>query len=109
MKTILITGCSSGIGHDAAHGLKARGWRVIASARAPEDVARLQAEGLEAVRLDMADPASIAEGFAAALALTGRLDALYNNAAFAIPARSKTCPWARCARFSRPTCSGCMT
>lgn len=91
-KTILITGCSSGIGHDAAHGLQARGWRVIASARGPEDVARLQAEGLEAVRLDLADPASIAEGFAAALALTGRLDAVYNNAAFAIPGAVEDLP-----------------
>ena len=44
--TIVITGCSSGIGHDAAHGLKARGWRVLATCRKPEDVARLAAEGL---------------------------------------------------------------
>ncbi|MFT3690412.1 SDR family NAD(P)-dependent oxidoreductase [Paenirhodobacter sp.] len=91
-KTILITGCSSGIGHDAAHGLRARGWRVIASARDPEDVARLRGEGLEAVRLDLADPASIAEGFAAALGLAGRLDALYNNAAFAIPGAVEDLP-----------------
>lgn len=91
-KTILITGCSSGIGHDAAHGLRARGWRVIASARRPEDVARLRAEGLEAVRLDLADPASIAEGFVEALALGGRLDALFNNAAFAIPGAVEDLP-----------------
>ncbi len=37
-RVILITGCSSGIGHCAAHGLQARGWRVFATARQPADV-----------------------------------------------------------------------
>jgi len=46
-KTILVTGCSSGIGHHAAHGLKARGWRVFATARSPADVARLAATGID--------------------------------------------------------------
>jgi NAD(P)-dependent dehydrogenase (short-subunit alcohol dehydrogenase family) len=83
---ILITGCSSGIGHICAHGLARRGWQVIASARKAEDVARLEAEGLTAVRLDLDDPNSIAEGLAAALALTqGRLDALFNNGAYGQP------------------------
>jgi NAD(P)-dependent dehydrogenase (short-subunit alcohol dehydrogenase family) len=46
-RTILITGCSSGIGADAAATLKARGWRVFASCRKTEDCARLQAAGFE--------------------------------------------------------------
>ena len=54
-KTILITGCSSGIGFDAALRLRAQGWRVFASCRAPEDVERLQAEGFESLVLDYAD------------------------------------------------------
>ncbi len=85
-RTVLVTGCSSGIGHDAAHGLRARGWRVFATARRPEDVARLAAEGLDALPLDYADPASIAEAAAHVLAATGgRLDGLVNNGAYAQP------------------------
>ncbi|MBK1706191.1 SDR family oxidoreductase [Halochromatium glycolicum] len=85
-RSILITGCSSGIGHRCAHGLHERGWRVIASARRPEDVERLHSEGLNAVQLDLAEPGSIADGLQAALAFTdGRLDALFNNGAFGIP------------------------
>ena len=85
-RTILITGCSSGIGYSCAHGLAARGWRVIASARRAADVARLQGEGLDAVQLDLDDPASIRSGLDAALALTGgRLDALFNNGAYGQP------------------------
>jgi NAD(P)-dependent dehydrogenase (short-subunit alcohol dehydrogenase family) len=85
-RTILITGCSSGIGHDAALTMKARGWRVFATARAEGDVARLREEGLEAVPLDYADAASIATGIDTVLAATGgRLDALVNNGAYAQP------------------------
>lgn len=80
---ILITGCSSGIGHHAAHGLKARGWRVFATARKPEDVARLEGEGLESLRLDLDDSASIRAAVAEVLARTGgRLDALFNNGGY---------------------------
>ncbi len=85
-RSILITGCSSGIGHACAHGLAARGWQVVASARKPEDVARLGAEGLTAVLLDLNDPASIQNGLEAALAHTGgHLDALFNNGAYGQP------------------------
>ncbi|MCL7464282.1 SDR family NAD(P)-dependent oxidoreductase [Phaeovulum sp. NW3] len=92
-KAILITGCSSGIGLDAAHGLTAAGWRVLATCRNPADCARLQAEGLESFPLDVSDPASIAAGFAEAMARTGgTLDALYNNAAFACPGAVEDIP-----------------
>ena len=46
-KSLLITGCSSGIGYDAAHAMRARGWRVFASCRKAEDCDRLIAEGFE--------------------------------------------------------------
>ena len=84
---ILITGCSSGIGHHAAHALSQAGFDVIASARQPHDVARLQQEGLKAVQLDLDDDASIASGFDAALNLSnsGRLRGLFNNGAFGLP------------------------
>lgn len=85
-RSILITGCSSGIGYACAHGLAARGWQVVASARKPEDVARLADEGLVSVELDLADPASVQAGLEAALAHTGgRLDALFNNGAYGQP------------------------
>ena len=83
-RSILITGCSTGIGRHTALALKARGWRVIATARKTEDLARLtEQDGLEAVACELADPASVAAAAEAALRLTGRrLDALYNNAAY---------------------------
>ena len=83
MKTVLITGCSSGIGAAAARALQARGWRVFATARQADDVARLKAEGLESLILDLDDSASIRAAVAAVLERTGgRLDALFNNGGF---------------------------
>ena len=84
--TVLITGCSSGIGLAAAQVLKTSGWNVIASARKTEDVQRLKQLGLRAVQLNIADPASIEGALNETLTLTGgRLDALVNNAGLAIP------------------------
>jgi len=85
-KCILITGCSSGIGYDAAHGLRARGWRVFASCRDSADCDRLRAEGFDAPRIDYQDEPSIKAGLNDVLTATnGRLDALFNNGAFANP------------------------
>jgi NAD(P)-dependent dehydrogenase (short-subunit alcohol dehydrogenase family) len=92
-KSILITGCSSGIGLDAARSLKARGWRVFATCRQQGDVDRLVAEGLESFRLDYADEASIEAALATALERTGgTLDALFNNGAFACPGAVEDLP-----------------
>ena len=93
MKSILITGCSSGIGLDAARGLARAGWRVFATCRREEDCARLRAEGLESFVLDYADPASIQAALDEALARTGgTLDAVYNNGAFACPGAVEDLP-----------------
>lgn len=92
-KTILITGCSSGIGHDAAHTLARRGWQVFATCRAEADCARLRAEGLESFVLDQADDASITAAVAeAATRAGGRIDALFNNGAFACPGAVEDLP-----------------
>lgn len=92
-KTILITGCSSGLGYDAAHGLRTRGWRVFASCRQPHDCERLIAEGFESPLIDYADPNSIYNGLAEVLEVTGgTLDALYNNGAFACPGAVEDLP-----------------
>ncbi len=92
-KTILITGCSSGIGYDAAHGLKRAGWRVFATCRKEEDCARLRSEGLESFALDYADDASIKTAFDEALSRTGgTLGAIFNNGAFACPGAVEDLP-----------------
>ncbi len=81
--SILITGASSGIGEHAALALKTRGWRVFATARKEQDLARLRAAGLEAVYLDYEDEASVVAAAKAVLDSTGgRLDALFNNGAY---------------------------
>ena len=86
-RSILITGCSSGIGLDAARTMKQRGWRVIATARAPQDLARLKdVDGLEALHLELADPNAIAACANTVLAMTsGKLDAIFSNAAHGQP------------------------
>jgi NAD(P)-dependent dehydrogenase (short-subunit alcohol dehydrogenase family) len=82
-RTILITGCSTGIGLTVAKGLQLRGWRVFATARRDEDVRRLQESGLESFRLDLDDSASIGEAVAETWRRTGgSLDALFNNGGF---------------------------
>lgn len=92
-RSILITGCSSGIGYDAAHALRARGWRVLATCRNPGDCARLEGEGLESFPLDYADPQSVRDAVAETLERTGgTLDALFNNGAWALPGAVEDVP-----------------
>jgi NAD(P)-dependent dehydrogenase (short-subunit alcohol dehydrogenase family) len=85
-KSILITGCSTGIGLACARGLKTMGWRVIATARKPEDLAMLRGEGFEVLSLDYRHSASVKTCAAEVLRLTdNRLFALFNNGAFGQP------------------------
>ena len=85
-KTILITGCSTGIGFVTACELKKRGHNVIASARKAEDVVSLKQQGFNAIHLDLADSDSIAQAVKEALELGGgKIDALFNNGAFGQP------------------------
>ena len=84
LRTIIVTGASSGIGAYCARALKEEGWRVFATARKPEDIAALEAEGFEAFYLDYREPRSIAALADAVLARTnGNLTALFNNGAHA--------------------------
>ncbi|KHT48903.1 SDR family oxidoreductase [Vibrio sinaloensis] len=93
MKTILITGCSTGIGYICAHALHQRGYQVIASCRQLKDVQRLKEEGLHCVQLDLSDNDSISNGLQAALAITGgKLDALFNNGAYGQPGALEDLP-----------------
>ncbi|NOQ89830.1 MAG: SDR family oxidoreductase [Gammaproteobacteria bacterium] len=85
-KNILITGCSSGIGYCVAHGLKQRGYRVIATARRSESVEQLKQEGFDCLQLDLCDSQSIQQAFQQVLRLCdGKLYALFNNGAFGLP------------------------
>ena len=93
MRSILITGCSSGIGYNAAHGLRDAGWRVFASCRTEADCARLSAEGFDSPRLDYTDETSIHYAVAQVLDATGgTLDAVFNNGAYAIPGATEDLP-----------------
>jgi len=93
MKSILITGCSSGIGYAAAHGMRARGWRVFAACRQAGDCARLRAEGFDSPQIDYTDDTSITTGLAEVLDATGgTLDALFNNGAHTTPGAVEDLP-----------------
>ena len=85
-RAVLITGCSSGIGEHVALGLKGRGYRIFATARRSECVARLKSQGFEALRLDLDDSASIQSAAHEVLARTGgRVYAVFNNGGYGQP------------------------
>ena len=85
-RSVLITGCSSGIGECVARGLHKRGYRVFASVRNPDDCAALEQIGIECLLLDYADSASIQAAVGQVLERTGgRLYALFNNGAYGQP------------------------
>lgn len=85
-RTVLITGCSSGIGKCVAQGLHARGYHVFATARQRGDLAALQQLGIECLHLDLDDSGSIVSAVDEVLARTGgTLYALFNNGAYGQP------------------------
>ncbi|HTN98374.1 MAG TPA: SDR family oxidoreductase [Nordella sp.] len=85
-RTVLITGCSSGIGYASAKLLKAKGWRVFATVRKDADLVRLENEGFETFRLDYTDPITISECVADIAERTrGKLFGLFNNGAYGQP------------------------
>ena len=86
-RSILITGAASGIGRDAAETFALRGWRVFTACRKQKDAEQLSENGLNGIYLDYENPESIAAAVKQVLGATGgKLDALFNNGAYAIPA-----------------------
>lgn len=93
IRSIIVTGCSSGIGAHCARALKRDGWRVLATARREEDIARLRHDGFETFYLDYREPRSIAALHREAMAATGgRIDALFNNGAHSQPGAVEDLP-----------------
>ena len=84
MPSILITGCSSGIGYETAKMLRQMGWQVFASCRRAEDAERLRREGFAyALQLDVDDSGSIQTALDGILSQTGgTLDAFFSNAGY---------------------------
>ncbi|MDJ0864865.1 MAG: SDR family oxidoreductase [Myxococcota bacterium] len=83
-QVVLITGCSSGIGHALAVEFARRGHRCFATARREEAVEALRKEGFEAVSLDVTDAGSIRDAVACVLERAGRIDVLVNNAGMSL-------------------------
>ena len=80
-KTVLITGCSTGIGRLAALTFQARGWNVVATMRSPERETELTVlDSVVVKRLDVTDPASVASAVASTIEQFGAIDVLVNNA-----------------------------
>ncbi len=82
LKSVLITGCSSGIGLCLAHGLRSEGYRVFASARNSDDVDKLKALGFESLLLDLSSSGSINDAISELYQKTNKLYALINNGAY---------------------------
>ena len=81
--SVLVTGASSGFGLETARLARKRGWRVFATARKPEDLARLEAEGLEATALELCSSSSIEAAADQVLERAGgALQGLVNNAGY---------------------------
>ena len=85
--SVLITGCSSGIGASTAEVLREAGWDVIASARKTADVIRLREDGFKAVLIDSTDSTTIEAGFeeAGSLSTSGRIWGVFCNAGYGQP------------------------
>ena len=93
VKSVLITGCSTGIGLDAAKQLHDKGFDVYATARKPQDVEQLRALGLNAKVLDLDDEISIRNALKWVLEQSGgELHALFNNGAYGQPGAIEDLP-----------------
>ena len=81
-KAVLITGCSSGIGHATAELLAREGWTVYATARKPETLSDLERAGCRTLALDVTDEASMTAAVDAVVEAEGAVGVLVNNAGY---------------------------
>jgi len=84
-KVVLITGASTGIGNETAKLFQTKNWKVAATMRSPERAEDLQRiVDIKCIKLDVTDQTSVREGIRTALDRFGRIDAVVNNAGFAV-------------------------
>jgi NAD(P)-dependent dehydrogenase (short-subunit alcohol dehydrogenase family) len=81
-KAVLITGCSSGIGHATAERLASKGWKVYATARRPDSLSDLEGKGCETLALDVTDDATMQAAVKAVEDAEGAVGVLVNNAGY---------------------------
>jgi NAD(P)-dependent dehydrogenase (short-subunit alcohol dehydrogenase family) len=91
-RAVLITGCSSGIGHATALRLARGGWTVYATARRPESIADLRDAGARTLALDVTDEASMGAAVAAVEEAEGAVGVLVNNAGYSQSGAVETVP-----------------
>jgi NAD(P)-dependent dehydrogenase (short-subunit alcohol dehydrogenase family) len=91
-RAVLITGCSSGIGHATAQRLTAEGWNVYATARRPEAIADLAHKGCRTLALDVCDEASMSAAVRAVTEAEGAVGVLVNNAGYSQSGAIETVP-----------------
>ena len=94
-KAVLITGCSSGIGHATAEHLAERGWTVYATARRTDSIADLAERGCKTLSLDVTDEDSMRAAVAAVEEAEGAVGALVNNAGYSQSGAVETLPLER--------------
>jgi NAD(P)-dependent dehydrogenase (short-subunit alcohol dehydrogenase family) len=92
---VLITGCSSGIGHETARHLQTGGWTVYATARRPEALADLAEAGCRTLVLDVTDETSMRAAVDEVEAAEGQVGALVNNAGYSQSGAVETLPMDR--------------
>lgn len=90
MKTVLITGCSSGYGLEIARHFHAQGWNVVATMRTPREDVLPPSDRMRVIALDVTKPESIAS----ALAASGPIDVLVNNAGIGVVGAFEATPMA---------------
>ena len=105
-RAVLITGCSSGIGRETASHLAGKGWKVYATARRPESIEDLKAEGCETLACDVTDEASMSACVSAVEEAEGAVGVLVNNAGYSQSGALEEVPIDACGASSRPTSSG---
>ena len=104
MKTVLITGCSSGYGLETARHFHAKGWNVIATMRTPRNDLMPSSDRLRLLPLDVTNPESIA----AAIEAAGPIDALVNNAGIGTVGAFEATPMAQVRKLFETNTFGAM-
>lgn len=104
MKTVLITGCSSGYGLEAARHFHSKGWKVVATMRNPSEEILPRSDRLRVLPLDVTDPESIA----AAVDASGPIDVLVNNAGIGLLGAFEATPMAQARRIFETNTFGVM-